>query len=853
MVFTDIEGSTRLLEQLGVDAYREALAEHRRIVRDACARHSGYEVDYEGDAFFYAFATAREAVSAVSEAMTGLDGGPIRIRVGIHTGQPGLDPPGYIGLDVHRAARMMACAHGGQVVLSPTTVALLEPDSVTLKHLGEHRLKDLTAPIPLQQLQLDGLSREFPPLKTLYRTNLPVPTTPFLGREHELAAVTQRLTDPDTRLLTLTGPGGTGKTRLALQAAAEAADQYPDGVTWVALASVRDPELFLPTVATALDVTERADETLTDTLVHALRGRRTLIVLDNLEHLLPHAAVVLAEVIDPCPTLTVVVTSRERLGIAAEVVWQVPTLSETDGASLFLDRARAAGVELEVDETVRELCARLDELPLAIQLAAARTRSLSPAAILERLDQRLALLTTTSRDVDERQRTLEATIDWSYDLLSEAEQRVFCTLGVFVGGCTLAAAETLTSATLDDIESLLDKSLLRHRIDQAGQDRYWMLETVREYAASRLNESGEAERVRRAAARYFAEHFGPLWRAVRHHDADVTATMEADLDNLRASLATGLAFGDDGSVAGLLIALHEVWLLRGLNREALRAVEEYMTVDRDRFAPGPRIESDHAASEIFRFTGEFALARELKLSSVELARRFPDAKVPNWGSGDSDRAGEKISVLLTNLVDVEIWVGDLETARGYAQEAVEMRRASGDKTGIAFALDALAYVEEVAGEFEQAARCRREAADLMEEAGSHLVHEFRVGEADVELLCGRRHVAAELLVGHLPAGTDTDDTQGIIAGLQGAVYVLCAYERHADAAKVAQTVEDLFRTTGMVLPPSERERFDAALAVGDPISAEPGSVPPTPSEALAHARAVLGELIHSNADVPQPR
>jgi hypothetical protein len=303
LVFTDIEGSTRLLEQLGVDAYRDALAEHRRIVREACARYHGYEVDYEGDAFFYAFGSATDAVAAVAAFMERLQDGPIRVRVGVHTGEPGLDPPKYLGLDVHRAARIMSSAHGGQVVLSPSTVALLEPDSVQLKELGRHRLKDLSSPIPLHQLLVDGLPREFPRLRTLYHSTLPVPATAFLGREAELVEVTQRLTDPDTRLLTLTGPGGTGKTRLALQAAAEVSESFPDGVWWVPLAPLRDPALALATVAQAVQLSAQPGTGLADALAQALLGRRTLLVLDNAEHLLPDLARELAALLAQCPTL----------------------------------------------------------------------------------------------------------------------------------------------------------------------------------------------------------------------------------------------------------------------------------------------------------------------------------------------------------------------------------------------------------------------------------------------------------------------------------------------------------------------------------------------------------------------
>ena len=398
LVFTDVEGSTKLLEELGTDAYRGALAEHRRVVREAFGAHDGYEVDHEGDAFFYAFASAQAAVSAVSEAMVGLAEEPIRIRVGIHTGEPDLDPPKYVGMDVHRAARIMSAAHGGQVVVSPSTVSLLEPGSFELRDLGEHRFKDLSAPERVFQLG----AGEFPPIRSLHRTNLPVPATPFLGREEELAAVVGMLGEPDVRLVSLVGPGGTGKTRLALQSAAQASDSYPDGVFWASLAPLRDPALVLPTVAAALSVGEGSGSSPVDDFARALAGRRLLVFVDNVEHLMPEAADLLGAFVKACPSVTTVVTTRERLQIPGERVYPVPPMSETDGEAFFRNRAAAVGVELGASEELRTLCARLDNLPLTLELAAARTVVFSPAQLLDRLAQRLDLLKAGDAALDDR-------------------------------------------------------------------------------------------------------------------------------------------------------------------------------------------------------------------------------------------------------------------------------------------------------------------------------------------------------------------------------------------------------------------------------------------------------------------
>jgi class 3 adenylate cyclase len=401
LLFTDIEGSTALLNSLGND-YATVLAKHRRILRSAFAKRGGIEVDTQGDAFFYAFPRAGDAVEAASEGQESLAEGPLRVRIGVHTGEPLVTEEGYVGIDVHRAARIAAAAHGGQVVISQTTRDLLDGDS-DLRDLGAHRLKDLTAPERLYQLGY----HEFPPLRTLDATNLPVTATPLLGREQELGELVALLVE-GPHLVTVTGPGGTGKTRLALQIAAELVGTFSDGVFWVPLAGLADPELVVPEIARTLPAR--------DDLLGYLKGKQLLLLLDNLEHLL-EAAPDLASLLAAAEGLRVLATSRAPLKISGEREYQLEPLPSEDAVTLFLERARGVGKNLEHDSTIESICRRLDGLPLAIELAAARTKVLSPEALLERLDGALSLLTGGARDAPERQRTLRrrsrgAMISW---------------------------------------------------------------------------------------------------------------------------------------------------------------------------------------------------------------------------------------------------------------------------------------------------------------------------------------------------------------------------------------------------------------------------------------------------------
>ena len=564
-LFTDIEGSTRLLNELGTAGYAEALAEHRRILREAFATHGGVEVDTEGDAFFVAFPTAPGAIAAARQATDALRPGPIRVRVGLHTGTPHVTAEGYVGPDVHRAARIAAAGHGGQVLVSATTAALLGGDE--LRDLGEHRLKDLSAPERIYQLGAD----EFPPLKTLRQTNLPIPATPFVGREAEVAELKRLLSGDGTRLVTLTGPGGTGKTRLALQAAADVAERFAQGVWWVPLAPLRDAGLVLETAARAIGAKDDVRQYIGD--------KHLLLVLDNFEQVV-EAAGDIAGLLGSCSNLAVVVTSREPLHVGAEREYPVAPLAPSDGVDLFLARARAIRPDFEAEPAVGEICRRLDELPLAIELAAARVRALSPAQILERLEQRLPLLTGGARDLPERQRTLRATIEWSHDLLTDDEQAAFRRLAVFRGGATPEAAEAVARTDLDTLQSLIDKSLLRQR-----EGRFWMLETIREYATERLDASGELAATRDAHLDHFLEIAERAYEERVAGESKWFPLIMAELDNIRAALdwAAGARAEAEAQLAG---AVSWYWDWTGHELEAQRrlvaALSRYPRRDRIR-------------------------------------------------------------------------------------------------------------------------------------------------------------------------------------------------------------------------------------------------------------------------------
>jgi len=615
-LFTDIEGSTRLEQEVGTARYAELRERHREILRAAFLVHGGAEQSTEGDSFFVVFGSAREAVAAAVEAQRALaaepwpDDAPIRVRMGLHSGEAGMAGGTLVGLDINRAARIAAVAHGGQILVSDATRALISPglpDDVHLRDLGEHRLRDLAGPERLVQLEADDLPGLFPAIRSLDArpNNLPSQLTTFVGRDRELAEALELL--GRTRLLTMTGPGGTGKTRLSLQVAAAAADGYPDGVWFVALEPVRDPGLVASTIARALGAQDSATRPALETLVDAIGERQHLIVLDNFEQVLA-AGPIVADILRRCPRVTFIVTTRSALRISGEQEFPVPglpappdisrlsemerlnlpraireldidALNQYEAVRLFIARAVSVKPGFAVTNAnapaVAQISARLHGMPLAIELAAARIKLLTPDQILARLEHHLALLTAGSRDLPERQQTLRGAIAWSYDLLNEGARRLVDRLSVFRGGCDLETAEAVCGPAselggdiFEGLGALVDQSLLRIHEGHA-EPRFVMTETIAEFATEMLATRGELETFRERHARAFldlAERAAPkLSGADQRTWLD---RLERDHDNLRAALDWSTNHPAPDVAARLAFALWRFWQQRGYLNEA---------------------------------------------------------------------------------------------------------------------------------------------------------------------------------------------------------------------------------------------------------------------------------------------
>ncbi|TML03073.1 MAG: hypothetical protein E6G36_10295 [Actinobacteria bacterium] len=703
LVFTDIAGSTRLLEQLG-EHYADALAEHRRLLRATFEGHGGVEVDTQGDAFFVAFEKASDALAAAVDAQIALAvQGPIRARIGIHTGEPALTDEGYVGIDVHRAARIAAAGHGAQILLSQSTRQLV--DHGALRDLGEHRLKD----VGLLRIYQVG-DETFAPLKTLSQMNLPLPPTPLVGRKRELADLLRLLRAERTRLVTIVGPGGIGKTRLALETGAELVTAFEDGASFVDLSAVRDPELVQPTIAGALGIGGE--------LVDHLRERELLLVLDNLEQVVDVAPDI-ARLLDACTRLAVLATSREPLRLRAELEYPIRPLAEAPAAELFRQRARAIEPEFDADyQRLAALCDRLDRIPLAIELAAARVKILSTDELLSRLDRRLPLLTGGARDAPERQRTLRATIEWSYELLEEDERRLFAQLAVFVGGWTVAGAEEVCEARLDTLQSLVDKNLARPE-----NGRFRMLETILEYALERFEESDEAEQLR---SRH-AEHFFAL--ALRA-EPEVTGAeqhlwldrLAADYENLRATFEW-YAATPGGAAKGLRLASALVlfWFNRSLFRDGLHWLER-MLAEAEDDATVARAGALWGAGLLWALVGDEERAAPRLEQGLALAHRL----------GDDTNIARSLEVLGL----LAFFENDVRRARDLLEEGAEVARRAGDHWGLADALGTLGSIYPLQGEFDRADTVGTEARAIGRKYGDR--QGIRMANFGLALTAARR-------------------------------------------------------------------------------------------------------------------
>jgi predicted ATPase/class 3 adenylate cyclase len=616
-LFTDLEGSTRLWERFP-QAMKRALERHDSILRTAVTAAGGQVVKTTGDGLMAVFGSAAEAVRACLAAQRGLveepwpETGVLRVRMGLHSGEAQPRGEDYFGPAVIRGARIMAVGHGGQVLLSGASAALVAdqlPEGASLMDLGAHRLKDLGRPEELFQLVHPALPQDFPPLATPDRrpNNLPTQASTFIGRDAEMREIRASIERESVRLLTLTGPGGTGKTRLALRVAADEIDRFDHGVFFIDLSAIRDTQAVLASIARTVGLTETADRPLLAELKRQLHHQRVLLVLDNFEQVMS-AAPTAVELLSGCPGLKLLVTSREALHVRGEQLYAVPPLSLPqagrepptvaelagyEAIQLFVERAQAVRPDFhltnENSAAVADICLRVDGLPLAIELATARINLFSPEELRERLGSRLATLRGGSRDLPSRQRTLRATIEWSYQLLEPGERRLFELLSVFSGAGIVAVeavAEELDWLTeaggdaLDDLASLLDKSLIRKVDPEDAASRLLMLETIKEYASERLDELPEfAAAARRAHAAYFADFAKRQWQDLTGQRREVAlAAMTADIDNLRLAWRHWVAKRDRVQLSKLVDSLWLLYDAKGWYQETIGLTSDLLDI-----------------------------------------------------------------------------------------------------------------------------------------------------------------------------------------------------------------------------------------------------------------------------------
>ncbi|HVE92582.1 MAG TPA: adenylate/guanylate cyclase domain-containing protein [Actinomycetota bacterium] len=802
LMLTDIEGSTRLLAKLGAEEYGRQLVAHRDLVRAILLANQGVEVDTEGDAFFVAFSRAPDAAKAARDIHRAMEGSPIRLRIGLHTGHPELAGGGYIGMDVHMAARICAAGHGGQTVLSEPAHHLGGSPG---RDLGMHRLKDFPQPVRLYQLELD----EFPPIRTLKLSNLPAPVSPLLGRARELQELTELA--QAHRLLTLTGPGGIGKTRLALELASRLAGVHEHGVWWVPLEGVPEPGLVVAAVSDSLGMSGRLDD--------YLATRNLLLVLDNIEHLID-AAPDLSGLLERAPGLRLIVTSRQRLALDAEQEYPIAPLDQREAAELFRERARRVRPGFELDAAAEEICERLDRLPLALELAATRVKLMTPEQILGRLERRLDFLAGAGRDRSQRQLTMRAAIGWSYELLDPEEQRCFRALGAFPSTFDVDAAEAVCTADLEAIASLVDKSLLQ----QTEPGRFSLLATTRDYALEQLDSAGEAAEVSRRHSEWFLGLVQTASRSLGSSEWGAwVARLRVEADNLRAAMTWALDFDVDAAAHASSV-LTQVWYTRGHFAEPTVWLRRLLA---------RRAELDYATemAALVRYANGLFFCNQFEDAEVAAREVFELAiQTDDWPSAGSAE----------NVLGCVLWArGDVAGSVDAHKRALELHRRADDKMGVARSLHMLGERLRDYGDLDSATSAILESIDLKRLLGDEPGVVFSLHSlADTTLDEGALKEAARRYVEAMRRALELRDERGITYCVAGLASVAARAGEHQTAATLWARAEQDEERLGFRILHVERARYEAAIA---PILSDPAFVP---AEDCA-----LDEVIDSLIDV----